>query len=71
MKIKLIAFTILILWTRKFKIKYSFVNFSYYIFLFISYLVTILFMEAIDTKYFWKKYPTIEIEEVRIHNPHA
>ncbi len=66
----LLSFTILILWARKFKIKYSLGNFSYYIFLFILYLITILCMEAIDTKYFWEKYPTIEIEDVRIHNPH-
>lgn len=65
-----LAFTILILWARKFKIKYSLGNFSYHIFLFIIYLATILYMEAIDTKYFWGKYPTIEIEDVRIHNPH-
>ena len=66
----LIAFTILILWIRKYNLQYSFGNFSYYILLFILYLVTILFMEAIDAKYLWNKYPTIEIENVRIHNPH-
>ena len=65
-----IAFTILGFWARKFKIKVSLGNISYYSLLFVSYLVVILVMESIDTKYFWNKYPAIEIENVGIHNPH-
>jgi len=65
-----LAFTILILWVRKFKIKISFGNLGYYMLLFISYLAIILVMEAIDTKYFWGKYPSVEIGDDRIHNPH-
>ncbi len=66
----IIAFSILGLWKHKFRIKMSVSNLSYYLLLFISYLAIILVMEGIDAKYFWKKYPSIVIEDVRIHNPH-
>lgn len=66
----IITLTTLTLWIRKFKIKISPGNFSYYLLLFFSYLVVILVLEGIDSKYFWKKYPTIKIENGRIHNPH-
>lgn len=65
-----LAFTILTLWTRKFNIKLSFRNHGYYMLLFISYLAIIMVMEAIDTKYFWGKYPSVEIGNGRTHNPH-
>ena len=65
----ILAITILVLWVQRFNIKVSLGNFSYYTFLFISYLVIILVMEGIDAKYFWANYPTIQIEDVGIHNP--
>lgn len=64
-----LAAVILALWIRKFDIKISFGNASYFLLLFISYLAIIMVMESIDSKYFWEKYPTIVIEDVRIHNP--
>jgi len=66
----IIAITVLVFWIRMFSIRISLGNFSYYLFLFISYMVIIMVMEGIDTKYFWNNYPTIEIEDVGIHNPH-
>lgn len=66
----ILSFVMLVLWVRKFKIKTSIGNFGYYILLFILYLSLILVMEAIDTKYFWKNYPTITIGDDKIHNPH-
>lgn len=66
----ILAIGMLTLWIRKFKIKTSMKNFGYYILLFISYLTVILVMEAIDTKYFWKNYPSITIGDDKIHNPH-
>lgn len=65
----ILAITILILWIRKFSIRISLGNFSYYIVLFVSYLAIIMVMEGIDTKYLWDKYPTVEIENIGIHNP--
>ena len=65
-----LAFTILVLWLRKFKLKKTLVNIGYYMLLFISYLVIIMVLEAIDTKYFWGNYPSVEIGNGRIHNPH-
>lgn len=65
-----LAFAILILWIRRFKIKISFWNIGYYLLLFVVYLGTILFLEEIDAKYFWKNYPSVEIGNDRIHNPH-
>ena len=65
----ILAITILVLWVQRFNIKVSLGNFSYYTFLFISYLAIILVMEGIDAKYFWANYPTIQIEDVGIHNP--
>lgn len=64
-----LAISAVILWIRKFSISISLRNLSYYVLLFISYLMIIMVMEEIDTKYFWNKYPTIEIENLRIHNP--
>ena len=66
----ILALTILVLWVHKFKIKFSLGNSSYYLLVFISYLAIIMVMEGIDAKYFWDKYPSIEIDDGRIHNPH-
>ncbi|MBN2414512.1 hypothetical protein JXO52_01650 [bacterium] len=66
----ILALLILVSWIRMFKIKISLGNISYFVLLFVSYLVAIILMEAIDTNYFWKKFPTITIEDVRTHNPH-
>jgi len=65
-----LSVTILALWLRKFKIKISIKNIGYYLLLFIAYLAVIMVMETIDTKYFWKKFPSVEIGNGRIHNPH-
>lgn len=64
-----LAAVILALWIRKFDIKISLGNYGYFLILFISYLAIIMVMESIDSKYFWEKFPTIVIEDVRIHNP--
>jgi len=65
-----LAITTMILWIRRFNIKLSPGNFGYYLLLFISYLAIIMVLETIDTKYFWKNYPSVEIGNGRIHNPH-
>lgn len=64
-----IAILILALWVKNSRIKISIWNSSYYVIVFVSYLTIISVMESIDAKYFWGNYPTVTIEDVRVHNP--
>lgn len=64
----ILAFIIFFLWNRKFNKKYLGAMLD--ITCSFSFLVVIMVMEGIDTKFFWDRYPTIEIEHVGIHNPH-
>nr|NQU91328.1 hypothetical protein [Bacteroidota bacterium] len=65
-----LAIAILILWIRKFNIRISLKNAGYYVLLFIAYMATILVMEEIDSNHFWGNFPSIQIEDWGIHNPH-
>jgi len=65
----LLAILSLSAWIKNSKINFSIRNTSYYLLIFISYLVVMFALEQIDSKYFWGKYPTITIEDVRVHNP--
>lgn len=64
----IISITILTLWIQQFKIKWSLMHIFYYFFLFVSYLGIILILETVDKKYFWNKYPTINIGNDKVHN---
>lgn len=66
-----LSFAMMTLWIRKYEIRISVGNIGFYLLLFFSFITTIMVMELIDERYFWDKYPTIEIENVRTHNPHA
>jgi hypothetical protein len=65
----LISIVVLAAWVRNSNIKLSSRNLIYYFLIFICYLFLMSGIEKIDKKYLWNRYPAVEIEGVRIHNP--
>lgn len=36
-----------------------------------SYVLVVVLLEAVDQRYFWERFPTIQISDGRVYNPHA
>jgi hypothetical protein len=65
-----VTVVVLVLWARRFSIRVSALNVGCYVQFFVAYLTSILSMEAIDSIYFWHRFPTIIIGDGKVHNPH-
>ncbi len=65
-----VTVVVLVIWARRFSIRVSALNVGCYVLFFVAYLASILSMKAIDSIYFWHRFPTIIIGDGKVHNPH-
>ena len=65
-----VTIIIMYIWIKRDSIKLNLKNIFRFIGLFITFVVIIIMLETIDKKFFWAKFPKIEIDDGRVyHDP--
>ncbi|UCD19690.1 MAG: hypothetical protein JSU64_00705 [candidate division WOR-3 bacterium] len=64
----LIAVAALLFWMRRFTIRSSLRNGAYGLLLFIIYFASLLVIQSIDSKLFWHRFPSVQIDDGRVYN---
>jgi hypothetical protein len=65
-----VAIIIMYIWLKRDSIKINYKSIFRFTGLFITFVVIVFILESLDKKYFWTKFPKIEIEDGRVyHDP--